>query len=122
MGPIVSAFEDAPCVGRSWLWDSTHQADHREAAALCKTCPALNPCADLLREELSGSRTMQVAGGGPVGTWAGRLVGKGFKWTPNPREHGTDRGYHQHRHYGEQSCDECLAAHATRVRESARAS
>lgn len=33
-----------------------------------------------------------------------------------PREHGTDRGYHQHRKRGELACDACLAGHSEYVK------
>lgn len=33
-----------------------------------------------------------------------------------PREHGTPRGYYQHRDNGEPTCDDCRAAHAVEVR------
>lgn len=32
-------------------------------------------------------------------------------FTPYPREHGTDRGYQQHRQYAEPACASCKAAH-----------
>ena len=72
----VDVFAGAPCIGRWWLWDSTEKADHRQAAAECKTCPALPACRELLREEQRICRTLTASGGGPAGTWAGRLVGK----------------------------------------------
>lgn len=33
-----------------------------------------------------------------------------------PREHGTDRGYGQHRYNGDEACAECTAAHAVAQR------
>jgi hypothetical protein len=35
----------------------------------------------------------------------------------NPREHGTDRGFEQHRRRGEPACDPCKKAHSVRVTE-----
>jgi hypothetical protein len=72
----ADTFEGAPCIGRWWLFDSTWPADHREAKKLCDTCPALIACRALLREEQAIAKTLLLAGGGPRGTWAGRLVGK----------------------------------------------
>lgn len=34
-----------------------------------------------------------------------------------PREHGTERGYQQHRHRKEAACTECLDAHAQNNRK-----
>lgn len=117
----MSVFQDAPCVGRSWLFDSTSATDHQKAAAMCKTCPAFIACDNLLRQELDMAHTMQAAGGGPSGTWAGRLLGKKSKQVgrgyTNAREHGTDRGYYQHRYYGDRACEACRAEHARQQRE-----
>jgi hypothetical protein len=35
---------------------------------------------------------------------------------PNPREHGTERGYQQHRQYGEDQCGHCTIAHRVHLR------
>ena len=53
-----------PCYGQSALFDSTEQADHLKARALCATCPALRACA-------TTAATMPDA----EGTWAGKLRG-----------------------------------------------
>lgn len=73
MGAVVavSAFDKALCVGLWWLFDSTELVDHLEAQALCGLCPAMLDCA----AELDKARAASAAGDGPVGTWAGRLVG-----------------------------------------------
>lgn len=76
MSLLNAAFADAPCVGHPLLWESVTIEDHRQAAELCAACPALNACRELLREELAISHTMRAAGGGPRGTWAGKLIGK----------------------------------------------
>ena len=37
-----------------------------------------------------------------------------------PREHGTNRGYHQHNRRGEVPCGPCLAAHSARELQARR--
>jgi hypothetical protein len=69
-------FENAPCVGQHWLFDSTDPEIHKQAKELCADCPALLACQDLLIDVQQVAKTMCTAGGGPMGTWAGRLVGK----------------------------------------------
>lgn len=59
-----------PCAGKWWLFDSTDITDHKDAAALCDACPMFDACERLLAEEL----THKYSGGGPRGTWAGRLI------------------------------------------------
>lgn len=110
-------FEDAPCVGRSWLWDSTDFWEHQEAAAKCHECPAIDACRRLLAEvQADVSPAMRAAGGGATGTWAGELVGKSpaTEWPTC----GTDSGYQRHRRQYEDPCDACWEAHS--VAESAR--
>lgn len=83
----MTKFEGAKCAGLHWLFDSTFQQDHKQAKAMCKECPALLACRDLLKQELNIAHTIKGAGGGPRGTWAGRLVGKHERqpWTrPSP--------------------------------------
>lgn len=112
----MSDFKDARCRGRSALWDSNDLYDHQEAAAECAICPALDACRTLLRETQADIGTaMQAAGGGPCGTWAGELIGKGG---PKRAECGTDSGYFRHRRYGEPICGDCREAHS--VAESRR--
>ena len=72
----VDVFAGAPCIGQYELFDSTWPADHKHAKKLCTECPALLACRELLREEQRICRTLTASGGGPTGTWAGRLVGK----------------------------------------------
>lgn len=62
-----------PCIGQHRLFDSIHAADHAEAKAICDTCPVIDWC----REQLEAAREAAASstGGGPVGTWAGELVG-----------------------------------------------
>lgn len=63
-----------PCAGRSALFDSTFPTDHAEAAAICRACPLIDGCRELLAE------TRRAWGSGenygPRGTWAGELIGK----------------------------------------------
>lgn len=57
-----------PCVGKWALFDSTKPDDHATAKAICGTCP--DPCTWDLRE----AQRLAHSGGGPQGTWAGRLL------------------------------------------------
>lgn len=66
-----------PCYGKSALFDSTEANDHYEARALCATCPMIDACRDLLAKAKKSS----VAGGRPIGTWAGELM----RTNPKPR-------------------------------------
>jgi hypothetical protein len=108
---------EALCVGRGRLFESTNINDHRAAAAICANCPVRLKCAALLRDVVSDA-TALWAGGRPVGTWAGQLVGVAGR-RELPREHGTDRGYYQHRHRREDACAKCKKAHALTERKSA---
>lgn len=108
-------FEDAPCVGRPGLWDSTDFWDHQAAAAECHKCPAIKACHELLlKVQADISPAMRGAGGGASGTWAGVLVGQ----TIRRAECGTDSGYFRHRRYDEDICGDCREAHS--AAESAR--
>lgn len=106
---------EAACKGRWWLFDSTLEADHQAARTICAQCPELLPCAMLLRQVQADTATMRGQGGGPVGTWAGKLLGKSGQRRTLPREHGTDRGYFQHRYRHETACEDCRAAHVAEV-------
>ena len=107
----------ALCRGLPLLFESTDRRDHEVAKTYCERCPAAAACLALLREVQAASAGCRNSGGGPQGTWAGKLIGKTGKEPrdtrrkPLPREHGTDRGYHQHRHLREAACAECKAAH-----------
>ena len=65
------------CVGKWELFDSIDLADHREAAALCRECPLRAWCSQQLRwtARTASARTAASRDVGPVGTWAGQLVG-----------------------------------------------
>lgn len=119
MSPDLFWGATVPCAGKWALFDSTRPDHHREAAAICATCPLAHLAA--CRANLEQTLRLAHRRGGPRGTWAGQLVGETAaekqRRTANPREHGTDRGYHQHRHVGEPACDACLAAHAAKWRE-----
>jgi hypothetical protein len=69
-GRTVPARPLAPCYGRWTLFDSTDQADHREAKALCESCSIIASCISRLSElqRTSGSYAQ------PEGTWAGQLL------------------------------------------------
>lgn len=97
----------APCRGQSDLFQSTHWADHLEAATLCADCPVFAAC-DAQREyEVATTRRACTT---PAGTWAGQLYGA--PKNQKPRECGTDRGYYQHRYQSEHVCAACRKAHA----------
>ncbi len=98
-------FSQAPCIGKWWLFESTDPFDHIEAKQHCNHCPLLDACAQILEEEKAKPLARY---GGPEGTWAGQLVGSKFK----PIEHGTERGYNQHRYQGSPACRDCRNAHA----------
>jgi hypothetical protein len=72
----TTGLDGALCVGMHWLFDSTYPSDHQIAKKICSTCPALTACRQALKHELAISATLAMHGGGPRGTWAGRLVGK----------------------------------------------
>lgn len=65
--------EHTPCYGKHKLFESTNKADHLKAKELCKTCPvaAFAACERLLEDE----QKSRQHGAGPMGTWAGKLVG-----------------------------------------------
>jgi hypothetical protein len=68
-------FSEARCTGLSWMFDSTDPATHLEAAKLCAECPVQAECGEhflAVRAACSGV----AHGGGPSGTWAGRLISK----------------------------------------------
>lgn len=59
-----------PCVGKSWLFDSTDLEDHLSAKALCAECPLQLACADRVVELRSHAGPY----GRLEGTWAGQLL------------------------------------------------
>lgn len=116
------SLDGARCEGRWDLFDSVDLRDHEVARDLCASCPALRDCAVLLHEIQVASRVLATSGGGPHGTWAGKLVGasaRGRRGRAFPTEHGTERGYQQHRHRGEKACADCRAAHSAASRKVA---
>lgn len=96
----MSGLEGALCRGQGPLFESTHPLDHEEAAAICAKCPAIAACRGLLEAESKNAVY------GATGTWAGELVGT--KRAERTREHGTEKGYWQHKNRGEDACSECL--------------
>jgi len=101
----------ALCRGRPWLFESVDEADHREAAAICRQCPVIAACRAELKRVAALAATITAQGGGPTGTWAGQLVGS--KTGPRRRraQCGTDSGYFRHRRYDETPCHDCREAH-----------
>lgn len=86
------------------IFESTKVLDHEKAVAVCATCPA-----DVKAWCLEEREEAKVRGGTPTGTWGGLL------WLDNGHplsiEHGTDRGYNQHRYRGDEPCRPCHRAH-----------
>lgn len=66
----ANVFENAKCVGRWNLFDSTSVVAHKEAADLCDRCPARQAC-----ERRRDRMTEQPSGFYAEGTWAGVLLG-----------------------------------------------
>lgn len=56
-----------PCAGKWFLFDSIDINDHKEAAAICDTCPMVKACEQRRLDDIAN-------GGQPVGTWAGTLT------------------------------------------------
>ncbi len=72
----MTSLEGARCAGQWWLFDSTDLRDHAEARNLCASCPVLRSCAGLLRDVQETTAGLRGSGGGPQGTWAGKLLGR----------------------------------------------
>lgn len=64
---------EAPCAGKSYLFDATDKRSHQAARAICATCPFITECRELL---IATQRQSSCANGGPEGTWAGLLLPK----------------------------------------------
>lgn len=109
-GAVERLREVPPCTDQPWLFDSTSIADHEIARAYClgddeqAPCPLLDAC----RSEYQRAEASALRDSKPSGTWAGELYGGN---TRGQREHGTNRGYGQHRHHGEPACEPCRIAH-----------
>ncbi len=109
------------CAGRWELFDSTDLADHAEARDLCSRCPVLLRCAQQLRAEQEATAGLRGSGGGPSGTWAGKLLGRKGYGTRQQVECGTDGGYYHHvRVLKETACKPCRTAHANANRKRAQ--
>lgn len=107
------------CTHQERLFESIDITHHRLARDLCLgtdgqgPCPAITACQATARDIQQSQHR-----GGLHGTWAGVLYGVSSTGRPAfPREHGTERGYQQHRHRGEEYCEPCRVAH----REASRA-
>lgn len=80
------------------------------ALAVCRRCPVRSECAD---EATTGKYS---------GVWGGHLLLRGVPiWItprprggrpPQPRVHGSGRGYNQHRYHQDAFCDLCTQAHS----------
>lgn len=109
-----------------------------QAKTICRTCPRREQClADELVAMRKGYRTLGVHGGtdplermamlDPSRLSPHRIAGRRPPVTPRARKpinHGTHAGYVMHLSRGEQTCDECRAAHTAyrRARKAASAS
>lgn len=98
-----------PCAGLWRLFDSTDDADHERAAALCATCPMIDACRE--RRDLAARK---VAGRGhpmfygPRGTWAGELVRHNKSGSRRPEAVAFEDGCY--------TADQARAAHAAYAR------
>lgn len=118
-GPTVAADVPLPCQAQPDLFVDRHESDgrrgqdtnrarwerHSRAIALCATCRELDRCAPTVNE--FGQPDAGVFGGQSYPLDGSR--GRRRRPAP-PREHGTEKGVRQHRHYGEPVCDECTPA------------
>jgi hypothetical protein len=105
----------ARCEADPDAFERTDKASHKYAQQFCHgidgegRCPLFDACqarADDFRKTIWRA--------GLTGTWAGVLYKDGKvvtkKHQGKPREHGTERGYYQHRNRKENACVECLEA------------
>lgn len=65
----MTTLDQAACVGRHALFDSTRPEDHNEARAICATCPVIDAC----RQRLADMKAIAAYYTQPEGTWAGEL-------------------------------------------------
>lgn len=109
---------ESRCQGRSWLFESVERRDHEVARRDCLgldendrpdgrgRCPLFAAC-EALRDDFRQSQWQS----GIHGTWAGQLFGKWGKPLISPmREHGTEKGYYQHKNRRETTCADCREA------------
>lgn len=99
------------CLGKWELFDSPFPEDHMEAVELCRVCPMIVECEQLL-EQVS---QLEPSWCGPVGTWAGRHISRVTR--RRQAVCGTESGYARHRkRLGEEPCEACHAAHKEAAR------
>lgn len=109
----MSGLTGALCRGKGDLFTATNAIDHYEAALICADCPAIEACRELAQGLLAGPLDKR-----PIGTYAGELYGGRGRPPGRPREHGTEKGYQQHRNRKEPACPPCR--HAVRKALDAR--
>lgn len=101
---------DPPCTLQPLLFESTDRGDHEIAREMCEACPVLDWCAGELHKARM-SAELPDPRFGPMGTWAGQLVG--VKKGRMDAVCGTASGYARHRRLlAEDPCADCKAAHA----------
>jgi hypothetical protein len=117
MSQSLDWMDRGACVGHPnpdlFFPSSTGKAARRqaqEAGLVCATCPVQTQCQEHRKNT-----------GAAAGIWGGsyhRTKPAGSK-PHRDREHGTDKGYDQHRTRGETPCERCRFAHALTQRKRA---
>lgn len=102
---------EPPCVGRWELFDSTDQADHAKAAALCNECPIRKTCEQIALNQ----RDTATGKLGVEGTWAGSLYGEERNVVRRAKRAadkpcGTRAAFRRHMRAGEEPCEPCRLA------------
>ncbi|MFE5309733.1 WhiB family transcriptional regulator [Isoptericola sp. NPDC056605] len=98
-------------VGYGDIWFPDKGGSTREAKQICAECPIATRCLEVA-----------LANGERHGIWGGvserdrRKLAQGRPTGPE-REHGTARGYRQHKKHGEDVCKACDAAYSVYQRE-----
>lgn len=98
-------------VGFGDLWFPEKGGPTRQAKQVCAECPIRARCLEVA-----------LANGERYGIWGGvserdrRKLAQGRPRVPE-REHGSARGYRQHRKHGEDVCKACAAAYSVYQRE-----
>ena len=101
------------CADRPRLFTSKDITDHNEAKTACLgrdnegKCPLFDTCLATLRDMQAGPWQSGIQG-----TWAGKLYagGKVKPADERRREHGTEKGYYQHKNRKEMPCPPCRKA------------
>lgn len=97
-----------PCQGADDLYFSGYPAAEQEAIALCRSgCPLMEPDPEtgLPRCFADAIRRKER-----FGVWGGHTETQ-LREAVDCREHGTEKGYQQHKNRGESICDPCRVGH-----------